>query len=667
MSETEVLYIHPSKLPGEFSRQWTDFYSFYALVPMGAIGLVNLLRQAGVLVRGLNYAMEIDSNEDFDLEKWLRGQAGVRLIIIDLHWYEHAFGAMEMAATCKKVFPEVPILLGGLTASLFAKEILENFSSVDFIIRGDAEKPLIQLVRQMQSGNPKFSEIPNLSYRDSNRIFENPLTYTATSADLDKLDFVNIDFFEDYQLYYRYQSSEFDLLSSHWLCLGRGCEGDCSFCGGGRNAHKIIAGREKIVLRSIKGVVEDIHRLHLTGIDQVSLSHDPAFLGKSYWSKFFAEMKKKDLKIGIYNEFFQLPSAEFLKELADRGVIPHSQVVLSPLSGSERVRRFNGKLFTNSQFFGTLSLLKKYSFPATVYFSINLPLEDNETFKATLQMAQEIHDFYPVELLKMTNICHTIDPCSPMSLEPDKYLIEVNMKTFMDYYKYCQLAVTVTSSEGIDNLRGFRIAPPKRRSVGDMVAAWQKFCDDKLSDYYYETGGQRVMRLETVEGDGFNFRVPAIYSKKKEEKEESGYGEYYNPQAFGEDWKQFGVEGFVFYWTRKQQEFSLDPMVRLCRTIADEKIFEPGYDLQVEKSFETEFSQYPLIILKCRFHYSGRKARGPINFFVINNTHQRKIYVLGVLAEQGGVKEREDKVIRFLEDNVLGSFRFTREKKQEEK
>jgi radical SAM superfamily enzyme YgiQ (UPF0313 family) len=248
MSEAKVLYIHPSKRSGKVSPDWIDFFSFYALFPMGVIGIVNLLRENGIPVKGLNYAMEIDSDPDFDLELWLKSEAGASLILIDLHWYEHSFGALEVAGICKKVMPEVPVVLGGLTATWFAKEILENFPAVDFIIRGDAEKPLYQLVNQILSKEMKFTRVPNLCYKDSGKIVENPLTYTAAPEDLDKLDFVNLDFLHNQQLYYKYQSAEFDLVTSHWLCIGRGCKIDCSFCGGGRNAHKILANRDNIVL-----------------------------------------------------------------------------------------------------------------------------------------------------------------------------------------------------------------------------------------------------------------------------------------------------------------------------------------------------------------------------------------------------------------------------------
>jgi hypothetical protein len=620
---------------------------------MGVIGIVNLLREKGIPVKGLNYAMEIDSNPYFDLELWLKGEAGARLILIDLHWYEHSFGAMEVAEICKKVLPEVPVVLGGLTATLFAKEILENFSLVDFIIRGDAEKPLYQLVKQILNGELRPAEVPNLSYKDSDKIVENPLTYTAAPEDLDKLDYVNLDFLQNHQLYYKYQSAEFDVVSSHWLCLGRGCKLDCSFCGGGRNAHKILAGRDNVVLRSINHVVEDIGCLYKMGIDQISLSHDPAFLGRPYWSEFFNEMKKKNLKIGIYNEFFQLPPVEFLKELVDCTVIPHSQAILSPLSGSEQVRRFNGKFFTNAQFFEALSFLKRYYFPVTVFFSINLPLEDNKTFENTLQMAREILDFYPGELLKIANICHTIDPCSPMDLEPGKFFIDANMKSFMDYHNYCQLNPFITSGGGIDNLRGFKAAPPGKRDVGEMVLKWQQFCENN-----FPAKGEMESIWETVEREGFFFSIPGNYSKKNEEDKTWEYGEYYNPQALGDDWEQFGVGGFIFYWTCENYEFTMEIIESLCRGLAEEFIFQQGYNLRIEESFDSRFLQYQAVIFKCRFQYPDLETGGPIHFFVINNTDQQKIYLLGLLAEQGGVKKKEGEIIKFLEDNVLSSFKF---------
>ena len=145
-----------------------------------------------------------------------------------------------------------------------------------------------------------------------------------------------------------------------------------------------------------------------------------------------------------------------------------------------------------------------------------------------------------------------------------------------------------------------------------------------------------------------------------EENKSWGYGEYYNTEAFQDDWEQFGVEGFIFYWTCESLKFTIEIMESLCAAIAEEFIFQPGYNLLVEENLESRFRQYPAIIFKCRFQYSDMETNGVINFFVINNTDQRKVFVLVLLAEQGGVKKKEEETIRFLEDNVLSSFEFQR-------
>ena len=69
----------------------------YGLIPVGVAGLVNVLRENGIPVRGVNYFLERQLNKNFDLKKWLGSRRGVRVILIDLHWYEHSYGAIDIA------------------------------------------------------------------------------------------------------------------------------------------------------------------------------------------------------------------------------------------------------------------------------------------------------------------------------------------------------------------------------------------------------------------------------------------------------------------------------------------------------------------------------------------------------------------------------------------
>ena len=77
-------------------------------------------------------------------------------------------------------------------------------------------------------------------------VVENERTYCAGREELDRLNFVDIDFLDHHQRYAEMQytgvgldageadMSELLATSGHWLCVGRGCQFDCSYCGGGR-------------------------------------------------------------------------------------------------------------------------------------------------------------------------------------------------------------------------------------------------------------------------------------------------------------------------------------------------------------------------------------------------------------------------------------------------
>jgi radical SAM superfamily enzyme YgiQ (UPF0313 family) len=486
--EARVLYIHPAKQGIDFRRD-ANMGRPYGLIPVGVAGLVNVLRENGIPVQGVNYTLERQLDPNFKLRSWLGARRGAQVILIDLHWYEHSYGAINIAQLCKQVMPWAWTVLGGLTASGFSREILENFREVDFIIRGDAEKPLLALVQRLlhdggsSTTQQELDDIPNLSYRNGGSIVENLLTYTATPSDLDSFNFVDIDFMDHYQEYYVHEYIVRDLEKSldalktkpfwgRWLTSARGCRYHCSYCGGGKDSHKRLAGRMGMVTRSPEKLVADLVNLAEAGVIQASMSYDIAELGEDYWREFFSRLRSSGIKISIYNEFFQNPEPAFLEEFARSVEMCHSSVVLSPLSGNERVRRLNGKHYSNIALFDTLEYLSRFNFHVLVYFSLNLPGETQETFKETLDLAREIYEFYPPDLLRLLNTTHTIDPFSPMNLFPDKFGIESSMTSFMDFYNYCRDTQFASPEARTELNRGFKLKDVDARSLARMADAW---------------------------------------------------------------------------------------------------------------------------------------------------------------------------------------------------
>jgi len=475
----DVLYIHPAKQ--EVGTRYDEYIASppYLFMPVGVIGLVNLLREQGLQVTGLNLPLELILESSFGLRAWLEKQEPQRLVMIDLHWYEHSFGALDVARLCKEVYPEVPVLLGGITASIFAGHILERFPEVDLIIRGDAEEPLLRMV-----AGESLASIPNLVYRSGGSIIENDLAYCGTPKELDQLDFVDTDFLEHRDAYASMQYSGAGIIRDdsrrgHWLSIGRGCEFDCSFCGGGRAAQNRFAARQGLILRSVQRVIEDIERLQTRSIHQVSLSLDPAIVGAAYWRPLFEGLQQRKIRIGLYNEFFQLPSDDFLRLFTETADLSHSEVAVTLLSGDERVRRLNGKFFSNRRLFQVLGWLRRYEIPVFVYFSTNLPGETGDTFRHTIRLARQIVRYYPKELLRMHNMCHTLDPLSPMSLTPAEYGISADMHSFIDYYHYCQRTAFARRDVARGTWRGFKDANRREADVEAMARQWDDFCAEQ--------------------------------------------------------------------------------------------------------------------------------------------------------------------------------------------
>ncbi|MEM7033867.1 MAG: radical SAM protein, partial [Chloroflexota bacterium] len=163
------------------------------------------------------------------------------------------------------------------------------------------------------------------------------------------------------------------------------------------------------------------------------------------------------------------------KAFAEATVLEYTEVAISPLSGDEKVRRRNGKFYTNDRFLGMLRALKEFNIPIFIYFSLNLPGETPETFQKTLKLAAQINRVYPPELLRMLNPCHTLDPVSPMLIRPDIFDLDVHYKTFKDYYNYCKGTGWEPRHVIRGQHRGFEMVNRPVQVVEQMAQQWDTF------------------------------------------------------------------------------------------------------------------------------------------------------------------------------------------------
>ncbi|MEQ8236306.1 MAG: B12-binding domain-containing radical SAM protein [Syntrophomonadaceae bacterium] len=130
----------------------------------------------------------------------------------------YIWNIQEILAICddyKRVSPETSIILGGPEVSYDADEILLSHPGVDFIVRGEGEDTLLQLLAALPQKHG-FEQISGLSYRVQDAIVHNP--HRAWMPDLDRIPFPYADglgMMTDQIIYY--ESS-------------RGCPFRCSYC-----------------------------------------------------------------------------------------------------------------------------------------------------------------------------------------------------------------------------------------------------------------------------------------------------------------------------------------------------------------------------------------------------------------------------------------------------
>ncbi len=143
-------------------RESTDQF---IIPPVGMLSIAEYLERHGYRVKVDNLGERLVSDSGFDAVGHIKGLSA-KVIGIDLHWCLHSQGAIELARACKEAHPESFIVLGGLTSTVFSEEIIQKYDFIDAVIRGEAEKPFLELMKGLEQDD-KLDEVPNLTFRDS--------------------------------------------------------------------------------------------------------------------------------------------------------------------------------------------------------------------------------------------------------------------------------------------------------------------------------------------------------------------------------------------------------------------------------------------------------------------------------------------------------------------
>ncbi len=411
----------------------------FEMYPIGFLTMSNYLEKRKIKVRIINIAYLMMSDRNFNVEKFI-SKIKTKAFGIDLHWLPHCQGATEIAKIVKKYHPAAPVIFGGFSASYFYKELI-SYPYVDFIIRGDsAEEPLYQLVSAIKHNKnyiPFVRHIPNLVWKEKNDIFENPVS--CISADLDEIDF-------DYRIMFkqvlRYRSLKAIIPFGGWLDypvttipIIRGCNKNCSGCGGSKNAFELFAKRKNPAFRNPEKIIDEILVTRKYIDAPVFILGDITQGGKSYLKEFFKNTKRLNKEIQIFFEFFEPPDEWFYNKVAEN--FNSFCFEMSPDSHDETIRQKMGKRFTNTELIKSIKYaLKKGAGRYDLYFMTGLPLQTGESVMQTVEFCRKLYEdlgwdkrFMPF----ISPMAPFIDPGSRAFENPEEFGYKITKRTLAEH------------------------------------------------------------------------------------------------------------------------------------------------------------------------------------------------------------------------------------------
>lgn len=437
----DLVFIHSPSYYDFRKRPWfpgnlagtVHFTPVFEGIPIGLISMAEYVERFGHKVRIFNIAEFMMIDEKFDAERFIQ-KIESRYFGIDLHFCVHSQGAIEIARMCKLYHDDSKVIMGGLTASIFAKEIIRDYPFVDYVIQGEAEEPLLQLLN-----GRSLNKIPNMIYRNQSGVVKESGRYWR-AENLDSYEFTRLDLITPRRLLINI-NTEFGNVN-HWMIpVCRGCLYNCATCGGSKYAYFKICHRENPIFRSKEKIIEDFQKLSRQGIDSVFLFMDARMGGKSYWESLFESLAKRDHNIKFITlELFQPASNDFMSQVIKLNNSVKIGLSISPESGNEEVRKAHGRLYDNNSLLKTANVCCNNDINLGIFFMFGLAKETEATLRSTYELCKKFMEINLSSRYKNKNLIIPqfgemiiLDPGSLAFDYPEKYGYRLYFKNLRDH------------------------------------------------------------------------------------------------------------------------------------------------------------------------------------------------------------------------------------------
>ncbi len=277
--------------------------------------------------------------------------------------------AVEVSKELKRIYPDSVILFGGIHPTALPEEVLSH-GHVDFVIRGEGERGLVELYRCIKEGKD-YRSIPNLSYRENGRTVHNERSFVLD-------DLSNYPPFP----YHLFTSPRYDL---GFIMSSRGCPYKCIFC-----SNRVTTGM-KYRYRSAEAIGDELDMLYHRYNKRYILFLDDNFLvNKARVYALIDEIKKRGLDKKMSFNFQARGDNADEKLLGSLYEAGFRSVFFGLETSSEEIMKTIKKGETVAQCVTAVKAAKRIGFHVSATFIYALPGETHEDRINCVRMSKEL-------------------------------------------------------------------------------------------------------------------------------------------------------------------------------------------------------------------------------------------------------------------------------------
>jgi radical SAM superfamily enzyme YgiQ (UPF0313 family) len=274
---------------------------------------------------------------------------------------------LEVAARVKKGCGAL-VVVGGSHASAVPESLLAS-PSVDYLIRGEGERALVELLRHLRGEIP-VQTVPNLSYKRNGKQVVNPI---GDNYGIDDLPFPELS-----DLSARAYTLAGKPLT--FIITSRSCPHKCSFC----SVHTTFG--EQYRRRSVESVLEEIELRYRQGYRVIDFEDDNLTYYKSAFKELCRRLirifPKRDMQFVAMNGISYLSLDDELLELMYRAGFSHLNLAL--VSSDKTVRETTKRPHTLGAYLKVVNKAHQLGFKIVSYQILGLPNESLESMIQTL-------------------------------------------------------------------------------------------------------------------------------------------------------------------------------------------------------------------------------------------------------------------------------------------